>query len=373
MTTKISLPNPVHPLSPARTRLASPSTPARVSARLAKENVDPSSTMDSVSKTLPRSRRDGSESDSSTSASTAATARTRKQQTTHNGLPVLSTVPDDDAVFPDGHAIINPPPPARSAATGTEQRPVTRPRRSSSIKRKPSPGVVPQKAVDWEIPRKSLHSSIGFLTLALNYLEPPTLKPLIQVLSILLVSVLTTDVLRLRFPSFAAVWEEYFGALMRESERDQVNGVVYYLVGVIFVLSFYPRDVAVVAILTLSWSDTTASTIGRLWGRYTAPLPAHVPGIKFLPFAPRKSLAGFLAATVTGFMIGIGFWWNGSPNHWTILEGAGKWGVVGTAVVVGVGGAIVEALDLGLDDNLTLPILSGAVVWLWLSATNLIF
>ncbi len=37
---------------------------------------------------------------------------------------------------------------------------------------------------------------------------------------------------------------------MRESERDKINGVVWYLVGVITVLGLYPRDVAVVAILT---------------------------------------------------------------------------------------------------------------------------
>jgi diacylglycerol kinase (CTP) len=30
-------------------------------------------------------------------------------------------------------------------------------------------------------------------------------------------------------------------------------------------------------------------------------------------------------------------------------------------------------VDLGLDDNLTLPILSGALIWAWLSVTNLLF
>ncbi|OCF34455.1 hypothetical protein I317_03492 [Kwoniella heveanensis CBS 569] len=312
-----------------------------------------------------------------------------------NGLPTLPTIPDpeegnedDSAIAPSSpmseksysHAhAYDPPPPAASTSTGTGARPVmtaTRKRRSSSIKRKPSPGVVPTKAVDWEIPRKTLHSSIGFLTLLLNHLDPPTLKPLIQVLSTGLLTVAVTDFFRLRFPAFAEIWELYLGFLMRESERQKINGVVWYLVGVIFVLAVYPRDVAVVSILTLSWSDTTASTLGRLWGRYTPPLPAHFPGIKLLPFAPRKSLAGFLAATVTGFFIGIGFWWNGSNGRWIVLDvedyGHGYWGLWVTAAVVGIGGAVVEALDLGVDDNLTLPILSGAIVWAWLATTNLL-
>ena len=94
---------------------------------------------------------------------------------------------------------------------------------------------------------------------------------------------------------------------------------------------------------SLSWSDTTASTLGRLWGRYTPPLPAHVPGIKFLPFAPRKSLAGFLAATITGILICLGFWRNGSGGHWHLLDA--HWlGLLVSSVVIGVGGAVVEAL-----------------------------
>lgn len=56
-------------------------------------------------------------------------------------------------------------------------------------------------------------------------------------------------------------------------------------------------------------------------------------------------------------------------GRWAIIDQGGL-GFFLTAVVVGVGGAVVEALDLGYDDNLTLPILSGALIWLWLEVTN---
>jgi len=172
--------------------------------------------------------------------------------TPYNGLPTLPTVPDDDvfvASGPSSPTTERPPPPAASTLAA-QGRPLTRPRRSSSIKRKPSPGVVPQKAVDWEIPRKALHSSIGLVTLFLWWMQPVSLKPLITVLSVGLASVTAVDVLRLNYPAFAEVWEAWFGFLMRESERDKINGVIYYLIGVVFVLMFYPRDVAVVSILT---------------------------------------------------------------------------------------------------------------------------
>jgi diacylglycerol kinase (CTP) len=66
----------------------------------------------------------------------------------------------------------------------------------------------------------------------------------------MLVAVLTADFFRLNFPTFAESWELYFRFLMRESERGKINGVVWYLVGVITVLGLYPRDVAVISVLT---------------------------------------------------------------------------------------------------------------------------
>jgi len=102
--------------------------------------------------------------------------------------------------------------------------------------------------------------------------------------------------------------------------------VIWYILGVVFVLSQYPLDVALMSVMmyvnihstvlpcffllhlnSLSWADTAASTFGRLWGRRTPPLPSHVP-ILGLPLAPRKSLAGFLAASITGAAIVFSCW-----------------------------------------------------------------
>jgi hypothetical protein len=95
-------------------------------------------------------------------------ARTRKNRTrpadanAYGGVPTLETITDDGVLSSPSR----PPPPAASkgAAIGLANgatRPVNRPRRSSSIRGKPSPGAVPATVVDWEIPRKTFHSSIG--------------------------------------------------------------------------------------------------------------------------------------------------------------------------------------------------------------------
>jgi diacylglycerol kinase (CTP) len=83
---------------------------------------------------------------------------------------------------------------------------------------------------------------------------------------------------------------------------------------------------------SLSWADTAASTFGRLWGRHTPPLPSRVP-ILGLPLAPRKSLAGFLAASITGAAVVFFFWsWlipavGGSEPVWDWTRGISGPGV----------------------------------------------
>lgn len=214
--------------------------------------------------------------------------------------------------------------------------------------------------------------------------------------------------------------------------QDKVNGVVWYLIGVIFSLHFYPADIACVSIMILSWADTAASVFGRLFGRYTPPLPSP-------PFAARKSLSGFLAALIAGAGVALLFWGGGvayraerfdgaswNPSHavlgatapgWAHSGWSGwAWGfrgraptpladsaksgalnaawdaasrVVGAAaatasgtvpamplrlVAFGAGlvAAVAEGLELGgLDDNLSLPILSGFGIWAWLWAWGL--
>ncbi|SJL10021.1 uncharacterized protein ARMOST_13403 [Armillaria ostoyae] len=141
-----------------------------------------------------------------------------------------------------------------------------------------------KEKTDWEIPRKVLHSSIGFGTLYL-YVSGGSPAPVTRVLwTSLLFVILPADILRLTLPRspFAGLYNILLGPLMRPSERTQTNGVIYYILGVNIVLTFLPLDVAVVSILILSWADTAASTFGRMYGRWTPKLP----------WSRRKSLAG---------------------------------------------------------------------------------
>lgn len=278
--------------------------------------------------------------------------------------------------------------------------------KAGDLRASPLASVKPK--IDWEVPRKALHSSIGVVVLAL-YASSFTIPPLVSVLSVLLVAIFVLDLIRLNNPRFEELYELVCGPLMRESEKHKINGTVWYLIGVIFVLTFYPADIAVVSILILSWADTAASTIGRLWGRYTPPLPRRIPYIG-LKFAPRKSTAGYAAAFIMGGIITAIFLGNHASHtagyesldttslpslSWSELQSSSwaeiwawalsftnfvdtpvsqtpsswKWdqrvgggwpGLLVLGLWSGFVTAVSEAMDLEeTDDNLTLPVLSG--------------
>ncbi|KAK8087144.1 hypothetical protein PG994_002118 [Apiospora phragmitis] len=204
-----------------------------------------------------------------------------------------------------------------------------------------------------------------------------------------LIPIATTDYLRLTYPSLNRFYVKCLGAFMRETEYVSVNGVVYYLLGAWTVLYFFPKDVAVVSVMLLSWCDTAASTFGRLYGRYT-------PRIR-----RGKSFAGSFAA----FLIGVGtaawFWGWLAPKTPSfpgdeqnpfmfrgilrlpsyIAEQVGldeQQATVSGDIALGVmslwSGLVAagsEVIDLfGWDDNLTIPVLSGIGMWGFLKVFN---
>ncbi|KAM0718746.1 hypothetical protein Q7P37_005817 [Cladosporium fusiforme] len=255
-----------------------------------------------------------------------------------------------------------------------------------NLSRSPSPlGLIPIHR-EWrafvhkhEIPRKALHVSIGFLTLWLYHMGVQ-ISAVHPVLLNMLIPIATVDIVRFRWPSFNRLYIRVMGAFMRESEaHDRYNGVIMYLAGLWFTMRFCSKDIAVMSVLLLSWCDTAASTFGRLWGRYT-------PRIR-----KGKSLAGTIACFVLGVFAAVFFWGFVAPRtdgrfdtgvNAFAYEGrlalpeamrealglddandAVLQGPLAMMVMSLASGLIVSVSELmdvwELDDNLTIPVLSG--------------
>ncbi|KAF2674642.1 hypothetical protein BT63DRAFT_449632 [Microthyrium microscopicum] len=274
-----------------------------------------------------------------------------------------------------------------SDINGHLQVPRTSARREPS--RSPSPlGLIPIHSTfrsfvhRHEIPRKALHVSIGFLTLTL-YAKGFQTDQIHPVLLTALIPVATADILRHNFPAVNKLYIRLCGALMRESEVDGYNGVIWYLAGTWAVLRFCPKDIGVMGVLLLSWCDTAASTVGRAWGKYSYSLRKG------------KSLAGSTAALLVGVATAWGFWGWAAPRvevgsfgvlpspfafrgtlglpsavkellGWSDDSGtiSGTLAMGTLSLVTGVIASVSEAIDVyGWDDNFTIPVFSAIGLW----------
>ncbi|CAG8449044.1 14976_t:CDS:2 [Acaulospora morrowiae] len=223
------------------------------------------------------------------------------------------------------------------------------------------------KTKDLEIPRKALHSSIGFITLYLY----PTTDPILVRNSLLVVFtiVLTADLLRFNNATFNELYIKVMGFLMREKEKKhKINGVVFYLAGCIGVLSIFPKDIAAMSILILSWCDTAASFFGRKYGHYT------------YRFSNGKSLAGTLGAIAIGSLAALMFWGvvtrqdqsNLTINERSWIPERSAFPLLLLALLNGIIGGVSELIDLWeLDDNLVIPLAAGSFLWMLLRGLGL--
>jgi len=140
------------------------------------------------------------------------------------------------------------------------------------------------------------------------------------------------DGLRLLFPPLNRYVMRYFSLLIRQSEEKRFTGATFTCLSFLIVVFFFSREIAVTAMLFLSLGDTAAEIAGKNWGRK-----------KYFG----RSLEGMVGFFIAAF-----------PLAWLVLQ---DWRV---AFLGAVTGALIEFFSFRIDDNLTVPALSAASIWL---------
>ncbi len=125
------------------------------------------------------------------------------------------------------------------------------------------------------------------------------------------------------------------GPIIRDHEvKGGFTGASYILSASAFVIIVYPKAVAIAAITFIIIGDIAAALVGRKWGRHR--------------LIGRKSIEGSLACLISLVLV--------------------SFAIPGLPTAVGLVGAVVatlaEAYSGKLDDNLAVPILSGAAMLL---------
>ena len=188
-----------------------------------------------------------------------------------------------------------------------------------------------------ELLRKTTHLAGFFIPLIYIVLDKPKM---IIIAGALVGIAVIVEFLKWVSESFRELFFRFFEFILRRHERKgAITGATYYIISTFLCIVIFDKNIAIVSIFFIVLGDTAAALVGKAWGR-----------IKLIG---RKSLEGSAACFIVCAVISV-FWID---------------------PVIGLTGAFVatlaELLPLRIDDNLTVPLISGAVMQLMVAYISL--
>ena len=182
-----------------------------------------------------------------------------------------------------------------------------------------------------ELRRKSIHL-LG-LVFPILYVFTTRHTAIIAVGALLAIA-LGVELLKAFLPAFRGIFMRIFSPMLRSQERrGGLTGATYYLVGSFLCILLFDKTLAIVCLCFLTLGDLFAALIGKQWGR--------------IKLFSRKSLEGSLACFVVCTAVAL---------------------LIGLHPIVAIVGALVatliELLPTGVDDNVTIPLISGLAMHL---------
>ena len=185
-----------------------------------------------------------------------------------------------------------------------------------------------------ELRRKSIHL-LG-LVLPILYVFTTRHTATIAV-GALLAIVLGVELLKTLLPTFRVMFMRIFSPILRSQEqKGGLTGATYYLIGSFLCILLFDKTLAIVCLCFLTLGDLFAALIGKQWGR--------------IKLFSRKSLEGslacFIVCTAVALLIGL---------HPVV------------AIVGAFAATLIELLPTGVDDNITIPLISGLAMHLLIS------
>jgi len=185
-----------------------------------------------------------------------------------------------------------------------------------------------------ELPRRLWHI-FGGLSLAIAGLLVPE-NIFLPALISATVAFLVLELARLRFPQVNRRFLTWFHPLLREKEASTLTGTAYFSMAAVIVFIFCDKSIAVVALTFVAVGDPIAGMVGERWGKLRM---------------KDKSLVGSGACLLSCLVAGA------------ILSAITD--VALPLVVVGaLCATLMEFLSLRINDNLTVPLVSGGAMML---------
>ena len=182
------------------------------------------------------------------------------------------------------------------------------------------------------ITRKLLHLSTALIPV--GYIFTPRFTVVLSLFFLVFFAVMV-DFLRLEINSIGKIFDRYFGKLLWEKEKDTLTAATHYAVAAFLSVYFFDKWIAVAVLLFLAFGDTAAHVIGVKWGRNRI-------GSK----QSEKTVEGSFACMVICLCVSSLL---PQPDLFVLFVGS-------------VVASLVEFFPFGIDDNFTLPLISGAAM-----------
>lgn len=216
-----------------------------------------------------------------------------------------------------------------------------------------SSGDLP-KRTDFHFSRRVFHMLAGLFIVSVALWIQERGK-VIAVSTICCLGFIFFELLRLKWKALGRWVGEYFSFVMRDQERESWSGMPFFAFGVLISFIVFPLPIAVFSILFLSFGDPIASLVGCYFRRKGWAVEL-VQG-KSLQGSLSCALVGLILCVILGpYFFDLKFW------------GLGIWGF---ALAGAFACALGELMPLRTDDNLSIPLISGALLWLYTSFANL--
>jgi dolichol kinase len=192
---------------------------------------------------------------------------------------------------------------------------------------------VARRGISRELGRKAIHAASVAVPAFVWFVSWPVAVAVLGTVAMLAVAI---DVGRLRFRGPRYRFLRLTRTLLRPHERHRLAGATWMALAYFAAVLAFPTPVAVAAMLFNGLGDAAAAVVGRRWGRHRTRWG--------------KSWEGFAAGLVVNSAVALGL--AAVPGTFSLAAG-----LAGAAAA-----ALLEMLDLPLDDNLRVTIGGGLAI-----------
>ncbi len=194
-----------------------------------------------------------------------------------------------------------------------------------------------------EIARKLIHLLSLIIPIGYLYLSKNEMLLILTPITILVIIVDTT---RHYSPVINGIFNKCFGKILRKhelsSDKKSWTGTTPLFLSCLICIAIFPKFIAITAILILIISDTCAALIGRKFGKHKL-LDKSIEGT-----------AAFITSAI--FVIIVMLIYTDNSNQFLIA---------GIAASFVAGAVELTSKKVGIDDNFSVPIAAGSIMWLF--------